>query len=111
VAAAALILAQGAAILALLPRASGPGYQTASQGAVAAEGAEFLIAFAPDAKLAEIGAWLIAHHASIVDGPRGGGVYRVRVGDKSIAKDELSALAADLSKAPFVRMVLPEGGK
>ena len=109
-AAALVILAQGAAILSLLPHSNGPGYQTASESAVVADGAEVLVAFAPDARLDQIGAWLDAHHAQIVEGPRGGGLYKVRVSDKRLSKEEIAALAAELSKAPFVRTVLPEAG-
>jgi len=109
-AAAVVILAQGAAILALLPHSNGPAYQTASESAAVTDGAEVLVAFAPDARLDQIGAWLDAHHARIVEGPRGGGMYKVRVGDKRLSKEEMAALVAELSKAPFVRTVLPAAG-
>jgi hypothetical protein len=109
-AAAVVIAAQGAAIFALLPRSNGPNYQTASENTAVAEGAEVLVAFAPEARVDQIGAWLDAHHASIVEGPRGG-MYLVRVGNRRLSKEEMAALVADLSQAPFVRTVLPEAGK
>ena len=65
-----------------------------------------IVAFAPDARLEEVGAWLKEHDASIVEGPRGG-MYRLRVGDKVLKPDEMTALLAELGKAPIVRMVLP----
>ena len=110
-AAAAIVIAlQAATILSLLPAAKGPGYQTASQATATPEGASVLVAFAPDARLDQVGAWLQEHRASIVDGPRGG-VYRVRVGDKSLSKDQVAALAAELAATPLVRMALPAAGE
>jgi anti-sigma-K factor RskA len=110
VAAAIVIALQAATILSLLPAAKGPGYQTASQTTATPEGASVLVAFAPDARLDQVGAWLQEHRASIVDGPRGG-VYRVRVGDKSLSKDQVAALAAELAATPLVRMALPAAGE
>jgi anti-sigma-K factor RskA len=110
-AAAAIVIAlQAATILSLLPAAKGPGYRTASQASATPEGASVLVTFAPDARLDQVGLWLQQHHASIVDGPRGG-LYRVRVGDKSLTKDQIAALAAELAASPLVRMVLPAAGQ
>ncbi len=109
-AAAIVIVLQAATILSLLPAAKGPGYQTASQTSASAEGASVLVAFAPDARLDQVGAWLQQHHASIVEGPRGG-MYRVRVGDKSLTKEQMAALVAELSASPLVRMALPATGE
>jgi hypothetical protein len=78
----------------------------ASEAAATVEGANVIVAFAPDARLEEVGAWLKEHDASIVEGPRGG-MYRLRVGDKVLKPDEMTALLAELGKAPIVRMVLP----
>ncbi|MGO4870463.1 MAG: hypothetical protein ACLPGW_07595 [Roseiarcus sp.] len=109
-AAAIVIVLQGATILSLLPVAKGPGYQTASETTAAAGGANVLVAFAPDARLDQVGAWLQQHHATIVEGPRGG-LYRVRVGDKSLTKDQMSALVAELAASPLVRTALPAAGE
>ena len=109
-AAAIVIVLQGAAIVSMLPVARGPGYQTASETTAAAGGANVLVAFAPDARLDQVGAWLQQHHATIVEGPRGG-LYRVRVGDKSLSKDEMSALVAELAASPLVRTALPAAGE
>ena len=110
-AAAVVILLQAATIVALLPGVKGPGYQTASESAKAVEGANVYVAFAPDVRLDQVGAWLKQHDASIVDGPRGGGMYRLRVGVKVPTAEEMAALLAELGKAPFVLMVLPAGSK
>jgi len=108
-AAAVVILLQAAAIVALLPVTRGPGYQPASAATSKVEGAEVIVVFAPDARLDEVGAWLKQHDASMIEGPRAGGMYRVRVGDKVPTADEMTALLAELGKAPIVRIVLPAG--
>ncbi|MGD1038234.1 MAG: hypothetical protein ABR878_13865 [Roseiarcus sp.] len=109
-AAAIVIVLEAATIVSLLPAAKGPGYRTASEAPVTAGGANVLVAFASDARLDQVGAWLQDHHASIVEGPRSG-LYRVRVGDKSLTKDQTSALVAELAASPLVRMVLPATGE
>jgi hypothetical protein len=106
-AAALVIVIEGGALLALAPWRSGATYQTAT--AKPKEGAEVLIAFAPDARIADISAFLQERHGSIDEGPRGG-MYRVRFGDKRLSTEERDALIKDLRAAPIVRMALPGGG-
>ena len=107
-AAAAIVIAvEGAAIIALLPSHSREAYRTASAEAQA--GAEVLIAFAPDARIDQISAFLKERGASIEEGPRGG-MYRVRIGDKRLTQDEMSALLKSLGASPLVRAALPAGG-
>lgn len=110
-AAALVILLQATAIVALLPGVERPGFQTASESPGTVEGANVLVVFAPDARVDQVGAWLREHHASIVDGPRAGGTYRLRVGDKVPTAGEMTALLTDLGKSPTVLMVLPASGK
>ena len=69
-----------------------------------------LVAFAPEARLDQVGQWLQERHATIVDGPRGG-FYRLRVGDKPLSKAEMSALVAGLGTSPLVRAVLPANAR
>jgi anti-sigma-K factor RskA len=110
-AAAVVIVLQGAAIVSLLPAATGPAYQTASQPPALSEGATVLVAFAPAASLQQVGALLQKHKASIVDGPRGGGLFRLRVGDKTMTKEQLDAIVSELRADPNVSMVLPSSGR
>jgi len=110
VAAAVVIMAQGATIMSLLPTARGPTYQTASQESAISQGVTILVAFAPDARLDQVAELLQKHNASIVEGPRGGGLFRVRVGDKGLTKDQLAAIVAEFRSAPIVSMVLPSSG-
>lgn len=60
----------------LLPRAPATSYETASHRDAAARFA--LVAFAPTAKASEIEDALRAVGATIVEGPRPGGLYRIR---------------------------------
>ncbi len=109
-AAALVIVLQAATIVSMLPSQGGGGFQTASGPDTTGAGAELLVAFAPDARLDQLAAFLQERHGVIVDGPRGG-LYRVRFGDKPLSKDDTTALIKALSAAPIVRMALPAGGK
>ena len=67
-----------------------------------------LIAFAPDARISDISAFLEERHASIDEGPRGG-MYRVGFGDRRLSKEETEALIKNLRASPLVRLALPGG--
>ncbi|HXW24281.1 MAG TPA: hypothetical protein VEK73_06010, partial [Xanthobacteraceae bacterium] len=58
-----------------------PAYRTASAPtrSMAAPGSYALIGFMPQASAADVTKFLEAHNASVVDGPRTGGLYRVRI--------------------------------
>jgi len=106
---AAVILAQGAAILALAltPSRSGATYQTAT--AKPKEGAEVLITFAPDARISDISAFLKERHGSIDEGPRSNW-YSVRFGNKRLSTEETNALVEELRAFPIVQSAQPGGG-
>jgi anti-sigma-K factor RskA len=119
-AAAIVILLQAGVItkLVLQPTPSdvngGGPYGTASAGLPAAgeSGAFVLVRFAPQASIADITRFLDAHDAVIVDGPRPGGpagMYRVRVADMPLAKDQLDQVAKDFqaSSDNLVNMAVP----
>jgi hypothetical protein len=95
-AAAVLAIAIQAGLLATVfinERVEQRSYQTVSleQRSRAAEGAFAVIRFAPQASVAEITNFLDAHKATVVDGPKPGGLYRIRVAEKGLPKDELAA--------------------
>lgn len=95
VAALALVAVQGAALTGIALR--GPqagGYDTASAPAATTPASHALIAFAPDARAADIAAFLGRHAARIVDGPRAGGLYRIRIGDAPLPPAALDAAIA-----------------
>lgn len=101
-AAALAILLQAGLIagVVLNEQKAGSGFQTASAPATApAEGAFALIRFAPQASAADVTKFLEANKLSLAGGPAPGGLYRVRIADTRLDKDELArrlkALQAD----------------
>jgi anti-sigma factor RsiW len=110
VAAALLLLVQAAAITTLLVRGEGGGtYQTAS-GQSDDKGVSALVVFTEDARLPAISRLLADLDATIVDGPKPGGVYKVRIrtSDRSdAARDALLRRFAE--RRDVVRSVLPAG--
>lgn len=103
-AAALLVLLQAGVIGTVLVKDRG-GYQTASyQGAPQAAGAVMLIRFAPDARVADINAFLGTYKGSIVDGPKAG-MFRVRFGDSALSKDELAKLTSQIQSEKIVGFV------
>lgn len=113
-AAALVIVLQGGALVAMLPSEVAhndlnPRYGTASAPAAPSNGAQLLIAFAPDARVDQLAAFLAERHGTIVEGPRSG-LYKVRFGDKPLPKAETDALIQAVRASPIVKMALPAGG-
>jgi hypothetical protein len=110
-AALAIVLQAGLLLGLLLSETSGPGsFQTASGGQVtdAGAGAFVLLGFAEGATATDITAFLEARNASIVEGPRAGGLYRVRVADKALPQQELERIVGEMrAQVPVVRFVAP----
>jgi hypothetical protein len=107
VAAAALVIAQAAAIGWLLLRDRPITYQVAS-GENARDGIYALIVFADEARATEIARVLAEFDGSIVDGPKPGGVYKVRLGKESKVRAEADVLLRRLAeRREVVRVVLP----
>ncbi len=88
-AAAAVILVQAGLLAALFVGSKGPTYRTASVEQAVVPGAYALVGFVPQASAADIAKFLETYKASIVDGPRAGGLYRIRVGEGGVSRDEL----------------------
>jgi len=94
-AAAALAIVLQAGVIAgiMFKQNSAGSYETASVApAAVGEGAYVLIRFQPQATAADIASFLAANKLSIVDGPSGGGLYRVRVAAAKLAKPELAGI-------------------
>ena len=107
VAAAALIAFQGVAITSLALREGG-GYQTASAPGARASERYVLLSFAPDAKAGDIASFFKRFDASVVDGPRANGFFKVRVGDASLSAAQVDAIAARMkSETAIVSFVAP----
>ena len=97
----------GALTTLLVSDGVGERYGTAS-GPQAGDNAAFvLVAFSPQATAAQIEAFLERSRAVIVDGPRPGGLFRLRVGDRRLTADEIERLVAGLRADPAVRLVVP----
>jgi len=102
-----LLLVQSLAITALLIEGSGGAYQTAA-GKAGGEGLSFFVGFADTASTADLNRLLQDFDARIVDGPKPGGIYqvKVRISDRSpAAADALQRRLAE--RRDVVRLVLP----
>jgi anti-sigma factor RsiW len=100
-AAAALAIVLQAGLLAdFFLNERGASYQTASYGEPAAsgQGSFALVRFNPMASAADITRFFDAHKASVVEGPRVGGLYRIRVSAAALPKDELAQLIARMAE-------------
>jgi hypothetical protein len=105
-AAAVIILLQVGVIAKLvLQDQGGAAFETASAPAQTRGleiGAYALVRFAPQASIADVTRFLDSRHALIVDGPRPGGpggMYRVRINDTRLLKNELEQAVKDFQSA------------
>ena len=62
-------------------------------------GSYALVRFAPQASMADVNKFLDDRGAAIVDGPKPGGLYRVRVAEGSLSRPELARLVKELEAA------------
>jgi hypothetical protein len=104
--AAALIMVLQAAVIAkmvLADRGGGATFETASAPISSTRGIEMgsyaLVRFAPQANIADLAKFLDSRGASIVDGPRLGGLFRVRISPFRLAPDELAGAIKELRSA------------
>ena len=100
-AAAALAIVLQAGLLAdFFLNERGASYQTASYGEPAAtgQGSFALVRFNPAASAADITRFFDTHKASLVEGPRAGGIYRIRVSAAALSKDELAQFIARMAE-------------
>jgi hypothetical protein len=76
-------------------------YDTASsnkQATVNDPGSFALVRFNPDANVADITKFFDVYKASLVEGPRAGGMYRIRVAAKSLPRDEVAKIIARMGE-------------
>jgi hypothetical protein len=108
-AAVALILAQSAVITGLLVFGGGATYRVAA-GPSPGDHLSALVAFADEAKAAAMTRLLTEFDATIVDGPKPGGVYKIRMrsrdNSRAAQQELLDRLAA---RRDVIRIVLPSG--
>jgi hypothetical protein len=107
-AAAVIILLQVGVIAKLVLQDQGDGtfkpasYQDTVQTRGLDIGAYALVRFAPQASIADVTRFLDSRHALIVDGPRPGGpggMYRIRIAESRLLRDELDRAVKDFQSA------------
>ena len=110
--AAIVIVAQGIIIGSSYMGRDTTRYQTASGGGpvVSWEGTYALVKFSGKARAGDIARYLSGLNASIVDGPKPGGLYRVKLSGKTLSAEQREKLIAALGKnTSLIELVLPAG--
>jgi hypothetical protein len=104
--AAALIMVLQSAVIAkmvLADRGGGATFETASAPISATRGIDVgsyaLVRFAPQVNIADMTKFLDSRGALIVNGPRPGGMYRVRIARTHLAADELARAVKEFQSA------------
>jgi hypothetical protein len=91
------------------PGGETPGaYRTASAPtrSLAPAGSYALIGFTPQASATDVTRFLDTHKATIVDGPKPGALYRIRVSATALSKNELAAIVKQMQdESKIVRFV------
>jgi hypothetical protein len=106
-AALAIMVVQGAVLTGLAVRGGSGGFETASAPGTASSERYVLLSFAPEAKASDIAAFFRRYEASVVDGPRANGFFKVRVG-ASLSTAQVDAIAARMrAEAGIVSVVAP----
>jgi hypothetical protein len=107
-AAALAIVLQAGLIAGITLKAENPArFQTASAPSTAPGVGSFtLIRFAPQASFDDINKFLEANKLSIVAGPISGGLYKVRVADKALPKDDLNRIVKKLQDNKLVGFIV-----
>jgi hypothetical protein len=104
----AIILQAGLLAGLWITERTGPGYETASYGRTAAQPGTFaIVRFAPQASAADITRLLEENKITVVDGPKPGGLYRVRVADTRLSKDELDRIISRLQQDRTIAFAAP----
>ncbi|MCE1237279.1 MAG: hypothetical protein LWW93_13095 [Hyphomicrobiales bacterium] len=102
-AALALVVVQAAVIGGVVGEGSGGGFQTASQGEPAASGPTVLVAFAPDLRMADLTAFLKRHGASLAEGPKANGFFRLRLAEGTDAAAVAERMKSETKIVSFVQ--------
>ena len=69
-----------------------------------------MVRFAREASAGEITRFLEEYQATLVDGPKPGGYYRVRIAMKTLAKEELSRIVSRMRQERVVESATPGDG-
>lgn len=83
-------------------------FETASLNpTVTGHGTFAMVRFAREASAGEITHFLEEYQATLVDGPKPGGFYRVRIAVKSLAKEELARIVSRMRQERVVESATP----
>ncbi|HLN49700.1 MAG TPA: hypothetical protein VK251_09320, partial [Steroidobacteraceae bacterium] len=94
--------------MATKPRAP---FETASVNpTVTGHGTFAMVRFAREASAGEITRFLEDYQATLVDGPKPGGFYRVRIAMKTLAKEELARIVSRMRQERVVESANPGDG-
>ncbi len=105
-AAALVIVLQAGVIAGIMFKENGANYRTASiPEAPPSDGAYVLIRFQPQATAADIARFLAANKLSIVEGPSGGGLYRVRIAARKLREPELAEMIKKLQDDKIIGFI------
>ena len=104
--AALVIVLQAGVIATMLTGQRATTFETASAPAASIAGSHVLVRFASDATMADITRFLEANKASVVDGPKPGGIYRLKV--SAAGKDALAGVVATMQASKVIGFVAPE---
>jgi len=86
-------------------------FQTASVNpTVTGHGTFAMVRFAREASAGEITRFLEEYQATLVDGPKPGGFYRVRIAMKTLAKEELTRIVSRMRQDRIVESANPGDG-
>lgn len=102
-AALALVVVQGAVLTGILGERAGGGFQTASQGERVATGPTVLVAFAPDLRMADFTAFLKRHGATVAEGPKANGFFRLRLAEGADATVVAERMKSETTIVSFVQ--------
>jgi anti-sigma-K factor RskA len=101
----AVVAIQSVALTGLVGERATTTYDTASQGEVAAAGPSVLVAFAPEARMEAVSAFLKRHGASLAEGPKANGFYRLRLAAGADVAAVAEAMGRETGLVSFVQTV------
>ena len=98
-AAAALVILLQAGLIGGIILKSGSGYNTASAPDAKVESIDLLVSFVPQATTDQVTKFLHEHRATIVDGPKGLGMYRLRFDANGAPKAETDRVVKEMQQS------------
>ncbi len=108
----AAIALQAFMLIGMFTKSQAPAQTAALNSAAQGHGSFAMVRFAREASAAEITRFLENYQATLVDGPKPGGLYRVRIAVKTLAKEEFVRIVARMRQERIVEFAGPsdDGG-